>query len=479
MGSLFSHLTNLGVTQGGKTEYPGNDFSAIQSYARKQAPEIQTNQAILPNSIAPEPHWAAPAILRPGGGSQPQMLDSGPPEGPAAPSPQPPTLFKRTGGENEPTMRRPSYGEASQSGQINAAESKGGKLLTLLKAGLAGALAGAGSKTVGEGFQRATFMPMQRAQAKQELEQGQLQNEALKAQAQYAPMLTALGIRKTQADIGQSEAATAKAKREASQPLLVPHETAIVGNKLMQWNPSTQRFDIEIGPAKGDTSKSETELAIDAVNPDPKISGPAKAALEGMDTRRTAHDKAVAGYAADRQAATFAQRDKLAKDREDRRSQIAPKDVTTIKTKLNNIALAKAQLEQVRAKSRALDGTLGSGILGGHIATEAGKQFDGAIDAMKQTITGITRVPGVGSMSNYDAMLNQAQLPERAAYASVRAQKIDQLSAMLDALDTGYNDMLSGNDLVAPAPSTKKPAGSKKQPSGVPVYDVNGNLVSK
>ena len=133
-------------------------------------------------------------------------------------------------------------------------------------------------------------------------------------------------------------------------------------------------------------------------------------------------------------------------------ADLAPKDVTTIKTKLANISTAKRQLQLVKNKFAEMKDTMatGPGSAWAMPLSEKGQQFDSAVDSMRDSITSITRVPGIGSQSDWEGRLTQAKMPSRNKYESVTAQQIQSLEDLLNGLDSGYADMLS-SDGVAPA----------------------------
>jgi hypothetical protein len=93
----------------------------------------------------------------------------------------------------------------------------------------------------------------------------------------------------------------------------------------------------------------------------------------------------------------------------------------------------------------------------GRLPTERGKAFDAAVDQMRSTLTALTRVPGVGAMSDYETRLDQAKFPSRQNYESVTAQQIDAIDGMLNAIESGYTDLLGGQSQQAqpgqPAPA--------------------------
>lgn len=156
---------------------------------------------------------------------------------------------------------------------------------------------------------------------------------------------------------------------------------------------------------------------------------------------------------------------------------LSPKDTGVVKQKLIQINTARQQLEAAKRKFAAIQNSVSAGPGGQFVPTPAGKAFDAAIDAMRGTITSITRVPGVGAMSDYETRLDQAKFPERGNYEAVTAQKLEQLDALISGLDAGYRDLLGGpSDTAAPA----APAAPAQQPKSAPKrirVDAQGNVI--
>jgi hypothetical protein len=213
MGQIFSGsgLTNPGVTDptSGKTQFEPNAAAAGMQMAADARKTAQPSTASLPSS-----------------------LDAS--GGPSFNNPQP----------QQPSMVRPSFLQASQMGAqpggVNAMSpglSKVGKLLTILGAAGQGALAGRAANeeaTVASGGRRSGGigmameagynLPFLRALQSQQVQKGQAETQLLQNQVQYAPLLQRLGIMKTSADIGKTQAEGEKASAEAGA---VPAKTAL------------------------------------------------------------------------------------------------------------------------------------------------------------------------------------------------------------------------------------------------------------
>jgi len=138
----------------------------------------------------------------------------------------------------------------------------------------------------------------------------------------------------------------------------------------------------------------------------------------------------------------------------DSTSSLSQKDATRAKEKLNAVAIAREQLALVRQNFDALKNTTSAGPFGqGLLPTPSGDKFDKAVDSMRASITALTRVPGVGAMSDFETKLDQAKMPTRNAYEESTAQQIASLEQLLSGVERGYSDML-GNEIPQASDST-------------------------
>lgn len=122
---------------------------------------------------------------------------------------------------------------------------------------------------------------------------------------------------------------------------------------------------------------------------------------------------------------------------------LTPKDASTARAKLVQVKTAQAQLNNVLAKFKDIQNSASAGAFGqGMLPTPSGKAFDAAVDALRNTIQGLTRVPGIGSSSDFESRLAVAQLPNRGDYEDVTAQKIQQIQDLINTIQSGYSEML-------------------------------------
>jgi hypothetical protein len=148
----------------------------------------------------------------------------------------------------------------------------------------------------------------------------------------------------------------------------------------------------------------------------------------------------------------------------DNTGSLSQKDMTTARMKINTVQLARQQLQTI--KDRFKSGTKGMDFFGpvaGRAGTPAGNAFDAAVDQMRSTLTSLTRVPGVGAMSDYETRLDQAKFPKRTDWENVTQQKIQGLEDMLTTIERGYSDLLGAQ-------------GQQSQPSAPVAVDVNALL---
>lgn len=145
--------------------------------------------------------------------------------------------------------------------------------------------------------------------------------------------------------------------------------------------------------------------------------------------------------------------------------RISAKDATTARQKLTQIQAARQQLNAVKQAFNPIRNSYSAGLGGAYLPTPEGQAFDRAIRNLSPLITAVTRVPGVGAMSDYESKLQEAGLPSRGTYEAVTDQQIGDLERLLDTVEAGYQDLLSGNSSQAPQ--------SAPAPSGWSIQKVN------
>jgi hypothetical protein len=127
----------------------------------------------------------------------------------------------------------------------------------------------------------------------------------------------------------------------------------------------------------------------------------------------------------------------------DNTGALSQKDRTTAKMKLNTVRLAREQLADIQTAFDGIKGTFSAGPMGtGRLPSKGAASFDRAVDGMRSTLTALTRVPGVGAMSDYETRLDQAKFPTRFEYEDVTQQQIDQIAKQLNLIELGYTDLM-------------------------------------
>lgn len=166
-----------------------------------------------------------------------------------------------------------------------------------------------------------------------------------------------------------------------------------------------------------------------------------------------------AGTSAQRDAAT-GKIDVLSK--RDMTGALSQKDATMAKQKLNTVKLARQQVAAI--KDAFETGRKGMNAFGpgqALLPTEQGKLFDSRVDQMRSTLSSLTRVPGIGAQSDYEARLDQGKFPTRGDYESVTADKIAQLDAMLGTIETGYENLLNAGATDTGAADSSAPSSTQ------------------
>lgn len=120
------------------------------------------------------------------------------------------------------------------------------------------------------------------------------------------------------------------------------------------------------------------------------------------------------------------------------------KELQQARDKIRVLGVAKQQLANLKAQRDKIKDSFASGPGMGMVTplSEDGSNFDSAVDMMRDTITGLTRTPGVGAMSDFETRLSQAKLPTRNEFESSRDLKIQGLEDFILNLESGYLGLL-------------------------------------
>ena len=138
-------------------------------------------------------------------------------------------------------------------------------------------------------------------------------------------------------------------------------------------------------------------------------------------------------------------------------TRYSAKELQAARDKVRTAGIARQQLQNIKDSWAALTGKGGAVSAGpfgaGMIPSEAGSNFDAAVDAFRSTITSLTRTPGVGAMSDYETRLDQSKLPTRRDYESSTTQKIKDLEQFIANLEDGYGEIVGEGQQGGAAPS--------------------------
>lgn len=137
------------------------------------------------------------------------------------------------------------------------------------------------------------------------------------------------------------------------------------------------------------------------------------------------------------------------------------------KGKLATVQILREQLADIREKWKPLKDSFSAGKYQGWWPSETGSNFDKAVAAARGTIRQLTRVPGEGSMSDWEGKLDQAKLPDRNDYESSTEQSMDQLEKLLNGYERTTSDMLGIKPIedVANKPAAKNAASADEAPA--------------
>ena len=129
-------------------------------------------------------------------------------------------------------------------------------------------------------------------------------------------------------------------------------------------------------------------------------------------------------------------------------ADLTPTQRGTVRQKLQLLPEINKQVARVKqlAGEMSRDGTFARGAVGGLLpgAVAGGKaeQFDKAMGLLRKSILTLTRVPGVGSMSDYESRLDEQAIPSRWGSDAGRTESLQNLESLIGSLQSGYKEML-------------------------------------
>lgn len=171
---------------------------------------------------------------------------------------------------------------------------------------------------------------------------------------------------------------------------------------------------------------------------------------------------------------------------------LSEKDVAAARSKLAQARRLKNQVLQMQELdpdgSRLSGGKVNpnrSGIWGGYVGgrvpgalgggdTDA---YDTLLSNVRNTIGAITRIPGIGSQSDYEARLAAATMPERNRSAAGRAQAYREIWQIAIDMEKELSEQVNGN--LGPASRGVSNQRQVSQPTASPTNDRAASLRSK
>lgn len=113
-----------------------------------------------------------------------------------------------------------------------------------------------------------------------------------------------------------------------------------------------------------------------------------------------------------------------------------------VKQKLVTVQALRTQLQKVLDAFAGIRNTYSAGPGGGMVPSEKGQRFDRAVALLSPLFRQLTRVPGEGAMSDFEAKLAQLALPERGSFEGNTEKQIQDINDLIDQIDNGYRVML-------------------------------------
>jgi hypothetical protein len=117
---------------------------------------------------------------------------------------------------------------------------------------------------------------------------------------------------------------------------------------------------------------------------------------------------------------------------------LSAEDRQVVSMKVNSLKVARQQLQKVKEAAAAANASMLSGKGRGWMPTKENAAFEKAVAALKPTITAMTRIPGVGAMSDFETRLAMAPFPEPGEYGDVNDQAIQALEDLITQTESGY-----------------------------------------
>lgn len=142
------------------------------------------------------------------------------------------------------------------------------------------------------------------------------------------------------------------------------------------------------------------------------------------------------------------------------------KQVFAANQKLASIDALEHQLDNVQSHFDKLKNTYSAGPGGGLLPTEAGKNFDSSVALLGPLMRQLTRVPGEGSQSDYEAKLMEKANLSRNSYEGTTQQQIQEMRELLNNMRAGHQLTLESYGMEYKPPGKGAPKGGNTPAEG-------------
>lgn len=161
----------------------------------------------------------------------------------------------------------------------------------------------------------------------------------------------------------------------------------------------------------------------------------------------------------------FKERQAAAADAKGAGGTLTPTQRGNVAQKIKMLPSLEAQLTRVDELNDALNDSYATGFFGGRVpgALAGGTEnsFDKAVASLQDQLRQFTRIPGEGSVSNYEQGLIAAPLPARSDTPEGRAQALQDLRSRVQFIRQGYEELSGPSGGRKPPPPRNRPAAPR------------------
>lgn len=249
-----------------------------------------------------------------------------------------------------------------------------------------------------------------------------------------------------------------------TSPLMTQQQGANGAYRIDPSLPEEVQAQIRAAESAGVEYNGQTASPLTATRPDnSQVITPYQQAQLVRQDRADARADQVA---ADARAA----RDQAAQARQiasQQKAQVAQQNLTTREARLNDVRRGAARVKAALKAYQDSWQSTGSGLPGssGLSATPLGQELQAAVEGMKDSMLALTRVPGVGSQSDYEARIAGMRYPQPGQYAETNTNSMKMLDSFVNDLTGGAEaanqadrqSMQSGETSTSQAPAAPAP----------------------